>query len=283
VRTRGFTASGRSWPRPELRTHLLTAVRLVTCAPVQKLKLLLARNRHLYRWSMFGRHVIRFLLRRPHDPDFAAFARFADRPGSFLDIGGNTGQSALAFRLVNRRAPILSIEANPLNEPELRFVRRLLRRFDYLICAAGEAPGTATLHIPVYRGLPLTGEASLHGTIDDTWWLQETGASAEAVEMREVSVAVRRLDDMRLDPAFVKIDVEGAEPQVLNGLTETIERHRPIFLIEDGDDVHDALVGFFGERRYRTLEYVPEEDRLREPVDRSARNLFFVPEELSGV
>jgi FkbM family methyltransferase len=230
--------------------------------------------------------VVRFFLRRPHDPDFAAFGHFADRPGSFLDIGGNTGQSALSFRIYNREAAILSIEANPFNEPELKLVRRLLPRFEYLIAAAGEAPGTATLHIPVYRGLPLTGEASLLRStpqgVSDSWWLHQTGGDADDIEIRDVTVEVRRLDDMALDPAFVKIDVEGAEPQVLNGLIETIDRRRPIFLVEDSDAVHDAVVAFFGERGYRTLEYSPEEDRLREPVDRSAGNLFFVPQELAG-
>lgn len=105
---------------------------------LSRLKLLLAKNRPLYRWTRFTANLMRFLLRKPHDPDFAAFAKFPDRPGLFLDIGANIGQSALAFRVFNRRAPILSIEANASHEAELRLVRALLRGFDYMICAAGE-------------------------------------------------------------------------------------------------------------------------------------------------
>lgn len=248
---------------------------------LSRIKLQLARNRHLYRWTLFSLNLLRFLLRRPHEPDFAAFAGFDERPGIFLDIGANIGQSALAFRIFNRRTPILSIEANRLHETELRLVRRLLKRFDYLISAAGEQPGSATLHVPVFRGLPLTGEASLDaGAVRRPWWVQQTaGASAgEPIEVLEVPVTIRRLDDLRLEPAFVKIDVEGAEGQVLRGMAETIARHRPIFLIEDAGS-HDEVSGLLLAHGYAPYEYLAGAKRLRAPVGDTARNLFYLPRE----
>lgn len=242
-------------------------------------KRLLARNRHVYRWTAFSWHVLRFLGRRPHEPDFAAIGHFAHRPGILLDVGANIGQSAMAYRIFNRRAEIVSIEANPFNEPELRIVRRLLRRFSYVICAAGDAPGVATLYIPVRRGVALSGAASLLLEAEPSWLQDSFGGDALDVEMSEVQVKVRQLDDLALAPAIVKIDVEGTEPSVLAGLSRTIERHRPVFLIEDADDVHDSVGRFFAARGYRTLEYNPAEDTFRPPVDRSARNLFYIPTE----
>jgi FkbM family methyltransferase len=245
-----------------------------------RLKLLFARNRHLYRWSRFALNVLRFLARRPHEPDFAAFASFPPRPGVFLDIGANTGQSAFAFRIFDRRTPILSVEANALHEPELRLVRRLVPRFDYMICAAGDAPGEATLHVPVFRGLPLTGEASLDADAEHLrhpWWVEQTvGDDHEPLEVMHVPVTIRRLDDLGLHPAYVKVDVEGAEPQVLRGLRETLARHRPILLVEDASS-HDEVRALLVDLGYEALEWVPAERRLRPPTDGSARNLFYVP------
>ena len=39
------------------------------------------------------------------------------------------------------------------------------------------------------------------------------------------------------EPAFVKIDVEGAELDVLRGMSQTIQSHRPIIVyeVDDGD------------------------------------------------
>src|SRR3954468_23806524 len=64
--------------------------------------------------------LTRYALRRPHEADFAAFALFPERTGLFLDVGANTGASALSFRIYNRRSPILSIEPNPMLAPGLR-------------------------------------------------------------------------------------------------------------------------------------------------------------------
>ncbi|WP_372789426.1 FkbM family methyltransferase [Paraconexibacter sp.] len=60
---------------------------------------------------------------------------------------------------------------------------------------------------------------------------------ADAQETREVTVEVRRLDDVIPDditPAFLKIDVEGAEVKVLLGGQRLLERARPVIVFEHG-------------------------------------------------
>jgi FkbM family methyltransferase len=81
------------------------------------------------------------------------------------------------------------------------------------------------------------------------------GGEVEALEVRS-----ERLDDVLpagVEPAFVKIDVEGAEEEVLRGALETLRRHRPVIAFEHGagsadhygttpEAVHRLLTGELG-------------------------------------
>jgi hypothetical protein len=50
---------------------------------------------------------------------------------------------------------------------------------------------------------------------------------------RSISVECRRLDDISwpLTPTYVKMDIEGAEPQALVGATGLLRRHHPILAV----------------------------------------------------
>ena len=250
---------------------------------VERVQLLLRSRplRPLYRASRRGYHLARYALRIPHEPDWAAFRRFPPGDGILLDVGASSGTSAMSFRVFDRTTPILSIEPNAVLEPELRFLRRVLPRFDFRICAAGEENGEMTLYVPVYRGVPITAESSLiRAHVEDSTYLRELlGDRVDSgdFEIVEHRVPLRRLDDLGVTPAYLKIDVQGAEEQVLRGLTETIERHRPVVLIERGDNF-GAVADFLGARGYEPRLYDAEGDRLVPfAPDAPNVNAFFVP------
>lgn len=239
---------------------------------MSRAKLLLARSPRLYGAARRVRALGLFALRRPHEPDFAAFALFPEREGLFLDVGANLGNSALSFRIFNSRSPILSIEPNPFHERDLRFVKRLIRNFDYELFAAGDSSGEATLHVPFYKGLALTGEASLIEPDGRPWWAQEQGV--ETVETRTLHVPVRPLDELRLQPDFVKIDVEGAEDVVLRGMTETLDRARPVLLLERSAAAAEV------DELLRSRGYTPhvyDGKRLQPFHGQHVTNVFYLP------
>ncbi len=225
--------------------------------------------------------MMRFLARRPHERDFAAFAT-SPPVGLFLDVGANSGMSALSFRIANRRMPILSVEANPYHERDLHLLTKVLRDFDYRIVAAGDRAGDLRLNIPLYRGVALTGYASVldealeQRRTDLAWWAQEYLGPGKAPEFEfsAMEVPAIPLDDLDLEPTIIKIDVEGFELNVLRGLERTIARSRPALLVETPSDV-EAASAYLAPWGYRPYRFDP---RARElvPLRGHSQNIFYV-------
>jgi FkbM family methyltransferase len=153
---------------------------------------------------------------------------FLDSEGVFIDIGANTGVFSLkaAKHYGGNRGVVVAIEPTPIIASVL--FQSVLKNGFQNMRVRNFALGSKTEAASFW----------MNHDLPNMFGLDKIDPGA-----REVSVLTVRLDDLfawegldRLD--FVKIDVEGAEEQVLAGAQEVLHRYRPIVCLEHyGGDV----------------------------------------------
>ena len=139
--------------------------------------------------------------------------------GCCLDVGANVGNHTLY--LASRAPLIIAFEPDPSLAQELRF--RVSENRLPNVEVAGFGLGSITADLPFFASPD-------HN--------RGTGTFVTGIHERTGQTAVVRPGDEVLaergDPSIVlaKIDVEGFEPDVLRGLTRTLDRCRPVVFFE---------------------------------------------------
>jgi FkbM family methyltransferase len=147
--------------------------------------------------------------------------RILDEGDVVVDVGAKIGDFALPARhLVGASGAVHAFEPNPASFARLAHHIALNRLANVTAhpCALGSAHGRRVLTIPA-------------ANIDEAT-LAPVGREAADCETVEVDVRVgdRMLGDVV--PRLIKIDVEGAELDVLAGLGRLIEASRPALIVE---------------------------------------------------
>ena len=138
---------------------------------------------------------------------------------SVIDVGANRGQFALYARVRFPEARIYSLE--PLDEPRRR-MQTLFQddeRVQVMAKAAGETPGTATLHV----------SGRDHSSSLLTMAERQTQLYPETAMVGDEDVEVDTLDAMfaKVDlpgPILLKLDVQGCELSALKGAMALLTR-----------------------------------------------------------
>src|SRR6185312_3881029 len=158
---------------------------------------------------------------------FGAFARlFALRPGAFLDVGVNVGQTLLKVKVLDPDRPYVGFEINPRC---CQYVEELIKvnRFTHCtIVPAGLANRNGVTTLLLRANVSADPSAT---TIGDVCEAPESLRRQYGVVCRgDDAIATLGLDDV----AVIKIDTEGAELEVLEGLAGAVARWRPFVVCE---------------------------------------------------
>jgi FkbM family methyltransferase len=178
-----------------------------------------------------------------------ALARVLGRGGAFYDIGANVGYlTIVGAALVGPEGSVYAFEPVPANAAALRRNLALngLAHASVVEQAVSDEAGRQTLVLALDSGGAALSVADrppdAAGTIE--------------VDVTTVDRFVGRTGVR--PPSVVKIDVEGAELNVLKGMGATLESHRPAVLVEvDGptdervDAKARACIDFLASRGYR--------------------------------
>ena len=149
----------------------------------------------------------------------------------FWDVGANFGlHSILGAKLVGESGRVLAAEPVPYN-------LRLLKRNIHL-----NKIGQIVRVLPSAIGATPSPEMEM--TIEEG--LSVAAHLGSAGPGTTIKVPVTTLDSLVTEserpPTFIKIDVEGAEHEVIKGAREMLLKHRPVLLIE----VHRFALPDFG-------------------------------------
>ena len=142
-----------------------------------------------------------------------------------LDVGSNDGTSIRMFR---RYFPLVKIIAiDPIATPRFK-----LKNVTLMKTALSEKQGSRMLVTPVVNGKQLTQYSSFY----KAKMISQICSDMDLVET-EVSTIVNEVnfntvDNLGIDPFFIKIDVEGAELEVLKGSLNVINKCNPVILVE---------------------------------------------------
>lgn len=176
-----------------------------------------------------------FVLLKDYEPDKQMAFNFFLKPNNiFFDVGANVG---LHSYFVQKHWPNVSIYAFEPFPDNAAYIRKTISENNFNNIKLTEAAVSSEVGETFFD----TGTDNSTGKITDT----ESGIKVKLITLDDFT------QDNNIFPDLLKIDVEGAEGQVLDGSVNLIENHKPCWIIELHSPKQDLYVAsFLTERGY---------------------------------
>ena len=178
------------------------------------------------------------LLERKVEPEFLWIKEILGKNSVFIDVGANVG--AYLYTLENHLKPE-NIYAFEPNQQLFKRLKRLFPKVNLFSLALSDVSTIAEFKIPVINGEKVHTRGTLQTSIKEK---NEEKTILQKVEVKPLDDLV--FDDVYIEKGrnaqpnkfnlkkldFIKIDVEGNEMQTLRGAKKTIEKFKPILMVE---------------------------------------------------
>jgi FkbM family methyltransferase len=213
-----------------------------------------------------------------YEPELTAFMKqILPNKCCFIDVGANTGYyTLLAASLLPDGGNVHSFEAHPQVVEQLRRNLTLTGFANVVLNAAAvcDADQPVELYLPRPSDTGWAAHTDRHLT--NASLVPGFTAQDQVVEVRGVRLDTYCREFGLTDVDLIKVDVEGAELRVLNGMRAVLTAMAPDLILEILEPYADALDAFFANTRYRKFLIGPDglEERRRLAAMPQLRNYY---------
>ena len=183
-------------------------------------------------------HITKRLIVNGHyEPEiFELLSTNLPNKGDFIDVGANAGVfSIFLAKNVESTRKVLSVEPHPdMQKLLIKNMNNNNLTDSYILFAGGvsDRPGNFNLNY-------IEGKEEYSSLTE----LRHEAIKSEVNSAMKVKVDVQTIDNLcikyKLEPSFIKIDVEGLECKVLMGSKKAIEKYKPLLIIEVSDHLNE--------------------------------------------
>lgn len=159
-----------------------------------------------------------------------------NKDGIFVDIGANLGQYIYVVSKLIKQENIIAFEPNPELSNRLK---KLFKKIHVNEIALSDVPGNTKFKIPIFHDKLIHTRGTLK--IEHN----EDGETDYKILNVKIDTLDNLADSISKPVSFVKIDVEGAEYDVIKGADLFIKKHNPILMIEIEQRHHNEPISLF--------------------------------------
>lgn len=229
----------------------------------------------------------------PHEKDYHGILKVCknSKKYSIIDVGANIGISTLGFRKLGLSNPIYLFEPNyVLYKKYLINLKKREKNIFIFNLALDNKNEKKNLYIAHYKG------TSIHflSSFDKNYILNSIKMNKfnnKKINIIKKIVKCEKFDSLKIKfpPKFIKLDTEGHDYKVLIGMKKTIQKYKPIFLIEYNLSIFKRISIFLKSYKPYIYDYKKntflEINRIsKKKISRqsennllSNRNIYFIP------
>lgn len=182
-------------------------------------------------------------------------------PGSVVyDVGAEIGYFSLSAAVISGSGPVYAFEPNPANTAVIRRSKSLNLDLNLHVIekAVGNRRGRASFI--TFENRPDVSNASLLGRLTEVQKDDQTAGKIIDVEMIDLDSFSTEIG---LTPDLVKVDVEGAEGMVIQGMSRLLTEAKPYLIVEIHNEIAQRdVTSYLASHGYETRVIGQTYDRL---------------------
>ena len=237
----------------------------------------------------------------PHEKDYYGLKKLIplNNNKDFIDVGGNIGLSTIGFRQLGYKNKILIFEPDKdYCIKKLNLLRKKIFNLKVFSFGLSERDEEKNFYQAYFMNIKMHFLSSfdknyLKNIIRQVYW-----GFGFLFSIKSQNLRLKNFDKLNLatKPIFIKIDVEGFDHKVIKGMIKTINKYKPILLVELNKE-NINVINKILKKNYLPYRYIFEKNyfqiiKEKEIIDihfnfkrklnlSLPRNIFYIPKKFN--